>query len=94
MDHIDDVISAELPDPTDSKTKPLFDIVSKHLIHGPCGDLNPQCVCMENNKCTKSFPKQFLNETNANTDGYPLYRRRDNGIFFNKIINNKTIKVC
>ena len=37
MDHIDDLIGAELPIPNDSKLKTLFEIVSKQMIHSPCG---------------------------------------------------------
>ena len=46
MDHIDDLISAELPDSTDPKSKKLYDIVIKNMIHGPCGHYNLKCVCM------------------------------------------------
>jgi hypothetical protein len=36
---------------------------------------------MADGKCTKSFPKNFNNDTVTNVDGYPIYRRRspDNG---------------
>jgi len=33
--------------------------------------------CIVNGKCTKSFPKECINDTITNIDGYPLYRRRD-----------------
>uniref|UniRef100_A0A2S2R7Q5 Uncharacterized protein n=1 Tax=Sipha flava TaxID=143950 RepID=A0A2S2R7Q5_9HEMI len=33
--------------------------------------------CMDNRKCTKSFPKNCINDTITNIDGYPLYRLRD-----------------
>ena len=74
---IDQVISAELPDPVVDKA--LFDIVTKNLIHGPCGHLKPNSPCMVDNKCSKNFPKHFLHETQADNDGYPLYRRRKPG---------------
>ena len=53
------------------------------MIHGPCGAINPQSPCMENNKCTKRYPRQLLRDTETGDDGYPLYRRRsseDGGI--------------
>ena len=46
------------------------------MMHGPCGDLNPQCVCIENGKCRKNFPKPLHQQTEFNFNGYPLYRRR------------------
>lgn len=50
-DDIDSIIQAELPDPAVDPI--LFEIVSKHMIHGPCGSYNTRAPCMENNKCTK-----------------------------------------
>ena len=52
------------------------------MIHSPCGIDNPNAVCMVNGQCQKNFPKQFREETDANIDGYPAYRRRNNGESF------------
>lgn len=42
---IDKFISATIPDPDEDPI--LYDLVMKHMIHGPCGD-----VCFENGKCS------------------------------------------
>lgn len=76
---IDEVVCAEIPDETAEPN--LYSIVTQHMIHGPCGELNRDCVCMEHGKCRKEFPKKFNPETQENVDGYPLYRRRDGNSF-------------
>ena len=71
---IDSCISAELPD---ANADPLlFQVVSKHMLHGPCGNLNRNSPCMRDGVCTKRYPRQFVDETQTGGDGYPLYRRR------------------
>ncbi|XP_055924554.1 uncharacterized protein LOC129956648 [Argiope bruennichi] len=74
-EEIDQIISAEIPDP--SIDQELFDIVTKHMIHGPCGAFNMTSPCMENGKCKKKFPKPYTNDTITDIDGYPMYRRRN-----------------
>ncbi|XP_075096423.1 uncharacterized protein LOC107797244 [Nicotiana tabacum] len=34
---------------------------------------------MRNGRCTKHFPKKFVENTTIDEDGYPVYKRRDNG---------------
>jgi len=82
-EHIDRIISAEIPD---KDTEPeLFDIVTTLMIHGPCGPQNTGSPCMNNKKkCTKHFPKKFIDHTVIDFDGFPLYRRRDNGVSVKK----------
>jgi len=63
------------------------------MVHGPCGHLNPSCICMEDEKCKKDFPKSFIEETKENVDGYPLYRRRDNGQTISKRVNGEYVDV-
>lgn len=71
---IDKYVRAEIPDKT--KHPRLFEIVTKSMIHGPCGAANQNSPCMVNGKCTKAFPKLFNNSTQMSISGYPLYRRR------------------
>uniref|UniRef100_A0A8L8KIB6 ATP-dependent DNA helicase n=1 Tax=Heligmosomoides polygyrus TaxID=6339 RepID=A0A8L8KIB6_HELPZ len=76
-DQIDQLIGAELPDP-DSDPE-LFDIVSKKTIHRPCGNLNPTSPYMRDGVCTKRIPKSSRSDKSLNLDGYPEYRRSDDG---------------
>ncbi|XP_057451974.1 uncharacterized protein LOC130743762 [Lotus japonicus] len=72
---IDSVICAELPDPT--QYPELFECVSNYMVHGPCGLSNRDSPCMKNGQCSKFFPKNFVSKTTFDSDGYPIYRRRD-----------------
>ena len=68
------------------------------MIHGPCGEYNLNLPCMNNDKriCSKQFPKPFNDNTIFNTNGYPIYRRRNDGkkiIFKNKkiYVDNRSV---
>ncbi|CAH1425592.1 unnamed protein product [Lactuca virosa] len=82
VEHIDRVISAEIPNKEDDPE--LYALVSEFMMHGPCGSDNPKCPCMSDNKCSKNFPKSFLENTSVDSDGYPIYRRRNDGSFVEK----------
>ena len=72
-DAINKIVSAEIPDPIQSPH--LFEIVTRCMIHGPCGSQNRNSPCMVDGACSKKFPKQYQEETYANVNGYPLYKR-------------------
>eukprot|EP00959_Pyramimonas_sp_CCMP1952_P227366 4753447-Pyramimonas_sp.AAC.1 len=55
----------------------LCRLVDRHMVHGPCGNLNPDCPCMKDGLCSKQYPKPFAPETNPNVNGHPQYRRRE-----------------
>ena len=60
---VDRLVSTEIPDP---QLLPDFhDTVKRHMLHGPCGELDPQCVCMQNGECKKKFPKLLQQQTNC-----------------------------
>ena len=64
------------------------------MIRGPCGkDLNDKSPCMDDGQCTKSFPKEFVPETLMSNNGFPTYRRRDNGQTHPLKRNNKIYQV-
>uniref|UniRef100_A0A8R1DJZ4 Helitron helicase-like domain-containing protein n=1 Tax=Caenorhabditis japonica TaxID=281687 RepID=A0A8R1DJZ4_CAEJA len=91
---IDDVICAEILDPEEDPG--LFDIVSKNMIRRPCGPLNAKSPCTNDKmECMKRFPKPFRSSTNADVNGYPEYRRREDGRFVeygtHKLINQHIV---
>ncbi|XP_073821564.1 uncharacterized protein [Musca autumnalis] len=91
---IDDVISAEIPD--ESEDPDLHEVVTKNMIHGPCGSLNINSPCMVDGKCSKRFPRPLVAETITGNDGYPLYRRRstsDNGRSTMVKVNQQDIEI-
>jgi hypothetical protein len=71
---IDCLVTAEIPDPNQEPF--LHSIVKTCMVHGPC---NPSSMCWEDGKCSKRFPKPFIDQTTIVEDSYPSYRRRDNG---------------
>ncbi|KAG7986452.1 hypothetical protein I3843_03G080700 [Carya illinoinensis] len=74
----DEIVSAELPDKDNNLH--LYTAVIKHMMHGPCGDLNPANICMKKNGCCKNnYPKHFVSNTVIGNDCFPIYRRSNNG---------------
>ncbi|XP_057808736.1 uncharacterized protein LOC131023211 [Salvia miltiorrhiza] len=76
-DNINEIISAEIPD-MDLDPK-YYTAVHDFMLHGPCGVANKNSSCMANGRCTKYFPKKYVETTSVDEDGYPVYRRRNNG---------------
>ncbi|KAH9625530.1 hypothetical protein KSS87_020327 [Heliosperma pusillum] len=74
----DRFVSAEIPPLSQPAIRKA---VLKHMMHGPCRKLDAKCPCMTHMKtlgvCKYGFPKKFTDETTNNSDGYPVYRRRD-----------------
>ncbi|KAG5557534.1 hypothetical protein RHGRI_007691 [Rhododendron griersonianum] len=74
---IDAFISTEIPDK--EKYPHLYAMVLKHMIHGPCGELDMTKVCRQKGKCRNNYPRSFSAETTIDADGYPIYRRQATG---------------
>ncbi|KAL6180848.1 hypothetical protein ACLB2K_047507 [Fragaria x ananassa] len=75
-DEYDRIVKAEIPDQNEEPR--LYDAVCTHMIHGPCGPLNPRQSCMKKDTCNKGYPKSFANFTVQGEDAYPVYQRRPN----------------
>ena len=79
---IDDFICAEIPDP--EQFPDLHRLVTTCMMHGPCGADNPTAPCMVDGKCSKGFPKDFSSHTILHENGYPQYKRTNDGRSFIK----------
>ncbi|PIA30674.1 LOW QUALITY PROTEIN: hypothetical protein AQUCO_05400048v1 [Aquilegia coerulea] len=91
-DQVDRIVSAEFPDPI--KHPALFETIKKCMVHGPCGTHNMESVCMENKVCKSRYPRENVNDTRIDVDGYPIYRRRKNGKNYHvrgHLVDNKDV---
>jgi hypothetical protein len=63
---IDSIISAEIPNETiDPK---LHAVMTKNMIHGPCGVFNNNSPCMIDGKCSKRYPRDLIAEIITRND--------------------------
>jgi len=86
---MDKVISTKLPN---AYLYPkLKKIISSNMIHGPCGLVRFNSLCMKEGRCSKFYSKKFLSCTTIDEERYPCYRRRDDGKFVEKMKLNWTI---
>ncbi|XP_075096268.1 uncharacterized protein LOC107806316 [Nicotiana tabacum] len=86
-DQYDKFISAELPD--EEEYPLLHDLVVKHMMHGPCGKHRPTNSCMKDGQCKNHYPRPFSNKSIQGKDGYPIYKRRNDG----KIVNVRGMRM-
>ncbi|CAN6814668.1 unnamed protein product [Brassica oleracea var. botrytis] len=75
-EEMDEIITAKLPNKEEDPE--AYNLVIKHMIHGPCGDANRKSPCMEKTVCTKKYPQPYNENTSIDKSGYVLYRRRRN----------------
>jgi len=88
---INKVISSEISNIQSHRR--LHAIVTKHMVHGPCGEHNLKSRMIDG-KCSKNFPNAFQNQTVSNCDGYPKYQRQNNGrtaIVYGKMVDHSWI---
>jgi hypothetical protein len=77
VEKLNRMIYAELPDK--DLNPELYDTVTRHMLHGPCGDANPQCPCMVDGSCKNDFPMDVREETEITHNHYAMLRRRADG---------------
>ncbi|KAK3000416.1 hypothetical protein RJ639_022539 [Escallonia herrerae] len=74
---VDRIISAEIPN---EKEDPAgYNAVKQFMMHRPCGDSRPHNLCMRDGECSKNYPKSFNSETYVDENGFPVYKRHDDG---------------
>ena len=74
----DKILSAELLNINTNSH--LYTSVVKHMMHGPCRNLNRNNVCMNKNKIYKNhYPKPYSCKTYLENNEYPKYKRRVDG---------------
>ncbi|XP_031091108.1 uncharacterized protein LOC115996106 [Ipomoea triloba] len=74
-----EVRGLQTEDRPDIIDKDYYKAVEEFMVHGPCGVARSNSPCMVNGRCTKYFPKRFVDSSSFDADGYPIYRRRDDG---------------
>nr|GEW29024.1 hypothetical protein [Tanacetum cinerariifolium] len=82
VEHINKYISAEILDLNDDPD--LYKLVLNFMMHGPCGEDDLSQACMVDRKCSKHFPKKFMQHSSIDSKGYPVYRRRDDEKYVEK----------
>ncbi len=89
---VDAIICTKFPD---EKQQPLlFELVKKHMVHGPCSEGHSSPCTNEDGKCTKGFPKPFEPETEITGESYVKTKRRNTGKQYNirhAMLDNRNI---
>ncbi|GJV74979.1 hypothetical protein Tco_1506563, partial [Tanacetum coccineum] len=61
-----------------------YKVVTKLMMHGPCGAANPGAACMENEACNKHFPKKYNEKTFFDSNSHKHYQRRQTEVHIRK----------
>nr|GEX85201.1 hypothetical protein [Tanacetum cinerariifolium] len=59
------VQAGEIPDPNDDPD--LYKLFSDFMMHGLCGKDDPSQACMVDRKCSKHFPKKFMQHSSVDS---------------------------
>lgn len=69
----------------------LFKIVTRHMLHGPCGVYKRDAPCMKNGVCEKHFPRPYCKVTTEVEDAYVELARPDDGVVVMKATVNGAV---
>ncbi|GKA90784.1 hypothetical protein Tco_0812654 [Tanacetum coccineum] len=65
------------------------------MVHGPCGLVDADTVCMKEGRCSKKFPKKYNNNTLFGKAEYVHYRRKETEVYATRwgveLDNNYTV---
>ena len=73
-EEFDRVVCAELPDVAVNPI--MFGIVARNMVHN-C--VIGKCKEHEGSLCSRKYPRDYVDHSAVNADGYPMYRRRQDG---------------
>lgn len=82
---IDHIISAEIS--KKDQNSYLYELVSKHMIPGPCGNAYRSLPCMKDGRCSKFFPRKYQDITVDDEDRFPIYRRNTHHVVSKNGVN-------
>ncbi|GAA0162477.1 hypothetical protein LIER_18563 [Lithospermum erythrorhizon] len=88
----DRFVSTELPNKDADPY--MYGLVFKHMMHGSCGELNDENVCMRDTSCKNKYPKLFSDHSVHGKGSYPTYHRRDDGrstMVRGKLLDNRWV---
>ncbi|XP_031111924.1 uncharacterized protein LOC116015899 [Ipomoea triloba] len=66
---LDAIISVEIPN--QQLDPDYYKVVAEYKIHGPCGVARSNSPCMVAGKCSKFFPKKFVDKSSFDEEGCP-----------------------
>ena len=75
LEDIDSLMSSKFPTDNDD----LLELIQSYMIHRPCGNHNPNALCIMNGECSKGFSKPLREETSVTEDSYACTRRCNTG---------------
>ncbi|XP_071688933.1 uncharacterized protein [Rutidosis leptorrhynchoides] len=90
-DDIDDLIAAGIPSQTQDPDG--YKATIDYMLHGPCSGKRMNAPCIIDKKFSEHFPKSYYADSTIDEDGYPNYRRGNNGVKVTKEWCNRSREI-